>query len=114
MTEMTAERIAWRRRSLRQQYVGRLLVLPDRLRFVGRDSASGIDVALSIPFAEIGAVRSSERADERVLGEAGVVVELAGSEPIFLRELGSPRGSRRLARRLAAVVVPPTPVAAST
>jgi hypothetical protein len=105
MSETTAERVAWRRRSLGQQYVGRLLVLPDRLRLVGRETSSGLDVTLSIPFGEIDGVRRADRAAERVLGEAGLVVELAGSDPIFLRELGS-RGSRSLARLLATVVAP--------
>jgi hypothetical protein len=112
MSEATVERIAWRRRSLGQQYVGRLLVLPDRLRLVGRETSSGIDVTLSIPFGEIDSVRRADRAAERVLGEAGVVVELAGSDPIFLRELGS-RGSRSLARLLASVVAPHSELAVS-
>jgi hypothetical protein len=113
MDEQLVDRIAWRRRSRRQQYLGRLLLLPDRLRLVGRDAEWGIDVALSIPFGEIEAVRAAASATESVLGEAGIVVELAGSEPIFLRELGSRGEPRRLATRLSSVVAPRPDLAVS-
>jgi hypothetical protein len=99
-----AERIAWRRRSAQHQYVGRLQALSDRLRLVGREPESGIDVALSIPFREIETIRASGRAAERVFGEPGIVVELVESEPIFLRELGSPRAPGLLARELVRAV----------
>jgi hypothetical protein len=112
MEELLAGRVAWRRKSLRQQYVGRLLVLPDRLRLVGREPAFGIDVALSIPFGQITGVREATRS-ERVLGDTGVVLELAGSEPVVLRELGSAAGPRSLARELSVLVSRPPELAVS-
>src|SRR5438874_5123286 len=107
MNDVPAGRVAWRRGSLRQQYVGRLFLLPDRLRLVGRESTSGIDVALSIPFAEIESVRPATHAVEKVLGEPGVILELAGSsEPILLCELGAWRMPRRLAEAFSSAASP--------
>jgi len=113
MNELLAERVAWRRKSQGHQYVGLLLALPDRLRLVGREPTFGIDVALSIPFTEIESVRPATRATEKVLGEPGVTLELAGSEPIFLRELGSRREPRRLAETLSLIASPRPELATS-
>src|SRR5439155_8374402 len=104
MDEALTERVAWRRKSLDRQYLGRLFVLPDRLRLVGREPSLGIEMALSIPFSKVRLVRAARRRAERVLGETGVVLDLADSEPIFLRDLDPGGDPDSLCRALAAAV----------
>src|SRR5580765_3715157 len=111
MKELSA-RVAWRRNSVEHQYLGRLLALPDRLRLVGHDASFGFDVAFSIPFAEIERVVPAVHAWERVLGEPGVRIEIAGAAPIFLRELGS-RGESALLAQIEAAIAPSPQLAAS-
>jgi hypothetical protein len=96
MNATLAEYIAWRRRNVRHQYVGRLEAVSDRIRFVGRAPELGIDVALSIPLEQIEGVRYAESSAEQVLGERGVVLELTGTEPIYVRELGQSTNPARL------------------
>src|SRR5689334_18048248 len=87
MNEVLANHVAWRRKNIRHQYVGRLEAMFDRIRLIGRAPEFGIDVALSIPFEQITAVRHARGAAEAVLGARGLVLELASAEPIFLRDL---------------------------
>ena len=98
--ETVVEQIAWRRRGGRNDFVGSLRAGDDGIRLTGRDSESGLDVALSIPQNEV----------ERVHVGGGnadsfVVVELARAEPILVRRVGP--GSvqpQLLARRLRALL----------
>jgi hypothetical protein len=104
MTETRVKRVAWRRRGLRRQYVGDLVAGDAGIRLSGRDAASGLDITLSIPRAEFETAHVSRSADEALAGERAVVLELAKSDAILLRELGAgPRGVHALARRLAAL-----------
>jgi len=104
MDELLAERVAWRRKSFDRQYMGRLFLLPDRLRLVGREPWLGIEMALSIPFSKVRRVRTAARSAERVLGEGGVVLVLDESEPVFLRELDPGGDPRSLARAIEVAV----------
>jgi hypothetical protein len=88
VNEVLAERIAWRRRSVRRHYVGTLSGDTDALHLAGREPGSGIEVSLSIPLREIDRVRVSGAELERVVGEPAVVLEFSDSEPILLREIG--------------------------
>ena len=81
-------RTAWRRENAVHHYPGSLSGSADGIRLAGRDPATGIDVTLTIPADEIEAVRPSRGWDERVVGEPCVVLELANSTPILLREVG--------------------------
>jgi len=103
--EMTVrvERIAWRRLNVPHHYVGALSVGDGRLRLSGRDPGTGIEVSLVIPFAEISRVRVSASPAESLRGGPAVVLDLAGSRAICVRELGAASPSR-LARRLAALI----------
>ena len=111
VNELIAERVAWKRRSVRHHYVGRLWGGEGLIRFVGREPGTGIEVSLSIPLEEIERIRLSTSADETVVAGPGVVLELADSEAIFLREVfpggGSPQALAarldQLGRRPAAV-----------
>src|SRR5205814_3961691 len=67
MNDVLADHVAWRRRNIRHQYVGRLEAMVDRIRFIGRAPEVGIDVALSIPFEQITRVRPAHGASEAVL-----------------------------------------------
>jgi hypothetical protein len=101
VNELIAERVAWKRRNVRHHYVGRLWGGEGLLRFVGREPGTGIEVSLSVPLQEIEHVRLAGSADESVVGGPGVVLELADTEAIYLREI-VPGGSspQRLALRL--------------
>lgn len=100
------EQIAWRRAGGSRERLGSLLVGETTLRLGGRDPESGLEVALSIPLAEIEDVRLSRAGAETVRGEDAVVLDLAGSRAICLRELGA-AGQDRLARRLRALAIGP-------
>jgi hypothetical protein len=100
MNEVLADHVAWRRKSIRHQYVGRLEALGDRIRLIGRVPELGIDVALSIPFEQITRIRAGHGAGEGIFGARGIVLELGSAEPIFLRELGDGTGPTRLLRLL--------------
>lgn len=104
MKDFLAEKIAWRRRGVRRHYVGTLRASEGGIRLTGRDPASGVEVALSIPLAELERVHVSGPGDELLAGERCVVLELAESEAIFLREVGvGPLHVHVLARRLASL-----------
>jgi hypothetical protein len=113
VNELIAERVAWKRRSARHHYVGRLWGGEGLLRFVGREPGTGIEVSLSVPLEEIEHVRLAASPDESVVGGAGVVLELADTEAIYLREI-VPGGSspQRLALRLDRLFSRPAVVAA--
>ncbi len=108
MNDLTAQRITWRRSCVRRPYVGTLSASTDGIVLTGRDSVSGFDVMLSIPLDEVEEVHVSRSADEQLGGERSVVLQLAESDPILLRELGI--GSSRihaLVRRLGALTGAP-------
>jgi hypothetical protein len=108
VNEFFADRVAWCRRGTRLHYVGTLSGGAWGVRLAGRDPISGLEVALSIPLHEIDSVHVSRNPDEMLAGERCVVLELADSDPILLREIGT--GSlhvRELARALAALSVSP-------
>ena len=104
MTEQRLDRIAWRRRGRRRQYVGALAAGEAGIRLTGRDTASGLEVSLAIPLEEIEGAHVSRTRAESLGGKRAVVIELADSDPILVREVDA--GSwhvHALARRLAAV-----------
>jgi hypothetical protein len=104
MKEILVEKIAWRRNGVREQFVGRLRAAGEGIRLAGRDPVSGVQVALSIPPDELERVRVSSTGDELLAGEPCVVLELAGSQAIFLREVGAgPLRVHVLARSLDAM-----------
>jgi hypothetical protein len=103
MTEGLAEKIAWRRRGVRRPYVGTLAV-DGGITLSGRDPVSGVEVVLSIPLAEVNEVRLAGPGDELLAGERCVVLDLADSEAILLREVGEgPLHIHVLARTLGAL-----------
>ena len=107
---LISERVAWRRENARHHYVGSLWASPHGIRLVGRDPVTGIEVALSIPRGEIEAVRVSTGWDERLAGERSVILELADTIPILMRELGiDPLGADALAERIIRYVVADRP-----
>jgi hypothetical protein len=104
--ETLVERIAWSRRGARNDFVGSLRVGDDGIRLTGREPESGIDVALSIPPAEVKQVRVAS-ASGGLAGELFVVVELADAEPIILRRVGTgPFQAQLLARKLRSLLRP--------
>jgi hypothetical protein len=109
MRETFAEKIAWWRHGVRTYFVGVLRAGDEGIRLTGRDPVSGIEVALSIPLAEVERVRVSACGGELLAGEPCVVLELAESEPIFLRQVGvGPLQVHVLARRLGALTQAPS------
>ena len=104
----TLERIAWCRNGVRTHFVGALRAGEEGIRLTGRDPSSGIDVALSIPLAEVERVRVSASGNELVAGEPCVVLELGDSESILIRQVGAgPLQVHVLARRLGALTKAP-------
>ena len=89
MQQSDAPRIAWRRGDAGTTYVGVVSRAPEAIRLTGRDAVRGIDVALSVPTGEIQYVGVSEAADESVGAGSCVILDLADSEPIYLRPVGS-------------------------
>lgn len=85
------EPVTWRRPS-GPEYVGDVALGEGYVRLVGRDPDSNVEVALSIPFAEIETVRTETAGD--------VVLELSGSQAIRLRKTGVRELSRALAERI--------------
>ncbi len=104
---MCVEKIAWRRKGLHGHLVGRLRAGDGGIRLTGRDPVSAVDVALSIPLEAVQRVRVSLRRDEFLAGEQCVVLELADSEAILVRELGTPHRVHALARNLGALTSAP-------
>lgn len=96
-----AQRVAWRRLGMSRDYVGTLWLGEDGVRLVGREPESGIELALAIPFDEIEAVRVPPAGEERLGGDESVVLDLAGSGSLVLREIsGGPSGRGKLVARL--------------
>ena len=104
MNTVLAQRVAWRRRTTRHHYVGTLSGLAGGIRLAGREPGTGIEVGLFLPFEEIESV-SAGAADEKLVGESCVVLELSDSEPILVRnvDVGELR-PKELAARIAAHV----------
>jgi hypothetical protein len=103
-------RVAWRRRYARRHYLGYATVLDGSLRLGGREIASGIDVALSIPESAIRAIRLGASPEEEVVGKPTVVIEFLDDDPIYLRPIeGGPFELGAFARRLQGM----TPLAAA-
>ena len=101
MNEALAARVAWRRRRTPHHYVGTLATTDAGLRLDGREPATGIELSLSIPFSEIEQVRASNGSVDLLAGEPAVVLQLAGSEPVLLCEVGQgPQKASELARKL--------------
>jgi hypothetical protein len=99
---LIGQKIAWRRETAQSHYIGELWGCVTGIRLAGRDPQTGIEVTLSIPYAEIGRIRVSNDWTERVVGERCVVLELTGSTPILVREVGlGPIDARALAERIA-------------
>jgi hypothetical protein len=116
MNELLAERIAWRRKGVEHHYVGALTARGDGIVLTGREPATGIEVVLTIPFSEVEDVHLSSGEQESLVGESAVVVELAESAPILVREIGLGRLlPRALALRLGELVTAarPHPLAAT-
>jgi hypothetical protein len=82
-------RVAWRRQHALRHYVGYVTVTEDGVRLAGHEDATGIDIALSIPYDAIRKVRVARAAGEEVVGEPSVVLELHEDEPIFVRPLSA-------------------------
>jgi hypothetical protein len=80
-------RVAWRRKHALRHYVGYVTVTEDGVRLAGHEQATGIDIALTIPYDAIQKVRLGRIAAEEVVGECSVVLELHEDEPIFVRPL---------------------------
>lgn len=107
MQQSTASKIAWRRGRSGGTYFGSVSRGPEAIRLSGCDPVLGIDVTLSVPIDEIKRVGLSESADESAGAEC-VIVDLACSEPIYLRPLGSTKlHVYLLARALDALTVAP-------
>ena len=93
-------RVAWRRQHAPQHYVGYVTVTDDGVRLDGTEHHTGIDVALSIPYRAIRKVRVGA-ANEDVVGEPSVVLELREDTPILVRPLcAGPLDLDGFARRL--------------
>ena len=78
-------RVAWRRQHAVRHYIGYVTVTEDAVRLAGREDETGIDIALSIPYDAIRMVRVARAADEDVVGQPSVVLELHEDESIFVR-----------------------------
>jgi hypothetical protein len=101
MNEAVAARVAWRRRHTLHHYVGTLAATEAGLRLDGREPATGIELSLSIPFSEIEEVSTSDQSADLLVGEPAVVLRLAGSEPLLVREVGpGPERAPELAKKL--------------
>lgn len=77
--------VTWRRRHAHSHYVGYVTVSDDSLRLAGSEHATGIDVALTIPYDAIREVRVGRDPYEEVVGERSVVLDLADNDPIYVR-----------------------------
>jgi hypothetical protein len=108
MREPIVGKIVWRRHGVRRHYVGALSAGDEGVRLTGRDPVVGVEVTLSIPLSEVEDVHVAGSGDELLAGERCVVLELAGSEAIFLREVGAgPLQVHVLARNLGALIRTP-------
>ena len=91
MNEVLANRVTWRRKGIVHDYVGTLAASRDGFVLSGREPGTGIEVTLSIPIREVKDVHLSTGDPEQLAGEPAVVLELAGSVPILVREIGAGR-----------------------
>ncbi|PWU23291.1 MAG: hypothetical protein C5B48_08840 [Candidatus Rokuibacteriota bacterium] len=97
--------VAWRRRHTRYHYVGTLAATDSGLRLEGRDPATGIELALSIPFSEIEAVLAPNGSGDVLVGEPALVLRLAGSDPVLMCETDpGPEHTAALATRLSSLL----------
>jgi len=113
MKEGFSEKVAWRRKGVRRPYVGRLEAGDGSITLSGRDPVSGVSVVLSIPLTEVDDVRVAGPRDGLLPGERYVVLDLAVSEAIYLREVGEgPLHIHVLARTLGALTHAPRPAVA--
>jgi hypothetical protein len=80
-------RVAWRRQHALRHYVGYVTVTEKGVRLAGHEDATGIDIALSVPYDAIRKVRVARAAGEEVVGGPSVALELHEDEPIFVRPL---------------------------
>jgi hypothetical protein len=109
MDEMNGPKIAWHRGKRGATYFGGVSCTGDAIRLTGRDPVLGIDVALSIPVEEVERI---EIADERSVptdGSSVVVLRLPGSEPIYLRPVGSSSLDVHLLARTMGLAPEPAP-----
>ncbi len=83
-----ARRVAWRRQHAQRHYVGYVTVTEANIRLAGREQATGIDVALTIPHTAIREVRVGTKETEMVDGSLTVILELRDEEPIYVRPVG--------------------------
>lgn len=83
-----AGRVAWRRHDALHHYVGTLHASEGGLRLTGRDQMTGIELSLTIPFTEIEGIRVTGAGDKRLAGDRCVILELASTTPILVREIG--------------------------
>lgn len=112
MNETSASKIAWRRGGAGPTYLGAVSRGPEAIRLTGRDQVLDIDVALSIPAAEIDYVGVAEPDDASIEGNPCVILDLVDSEPIYLRPVGgTPLDVHLLARVLGALTAAPAVLA---
>lgn len=103
MENALVERIAWSRQGSGRPCIGTMRVDDGGIELAGRDPVSGVEVSLSIPLTEVEEVHTGSP------GDRCVVLELAASEPILLRWIGTarigagPPRTNLLAGRLAAL-----------
>ena len=92
-------KVAWRGPRACERYLGYLALTDEAVRLSGRDEATRVDVALSIPHEALRSVRACE---------GTVVLELVDGEIVVEPVDGSTAEVERLAHRLTAAVEPPT------
>jgi len=101
-------RVAWRRLSAPQHYIGYVTITDDVIRLSGREEPTGIDVALSIPCAAVRHTHIGTLPEEQLAGESTLVLDVADGVPIVVRPIGiGELQLESLARKLRAVVVTP-------
>jgi hypothetical protein len=82
-------RVAWRRQHASRHYVGYVTVTDGNVRLAGREEATGMDVALTIPTRAIRQVRVGEATGEEIAGERSVVLELRDDDAIYMRPVSA-------------------------
>ena len=88
-------KVSWRRESAPQEYAGYLALARGLVRLLGREEATGIHVALTIPHAAVLAVTAT--------GET-LVIDVADGVPLLVRPAGGKLELAALARRLDAAL----------